>query len=136
MSQIDFIELAKTVVKSRITWIVAAAVVGLLLLAWLLTSVESCRFQSKQDKLKNEVNAKLQTVEQIKAQEANLKEQKAAVIEGIKRDTAELSNSIYGLEQAKEETNKAIANYEKAVNSNSNVDRSAEDILRKLEELK
>lgn len=122
--------------RSRILWVIVAAVVGLGLLAYLLTSVDSCRFQSKQDKLKANVNTAIKEIGNINSQIANLNEKKAEVKEGIKRDTEDLVNSIEGHEAAKKEANQALANYQAAVNSNSNVDRSAEDILKKLEELK
>lgn len=125
----------QNIIRSRVLWIGIACVVGLGVLLYVLSSVDSCRFQSKQDKLKANVNTGLKEIGNINAEIANLNEKKSATVEGIKRDTAELSNSIEGREEAKKETNQALANYEKAINANSNVDRSAEDILRRLEEL-
>lgn len=126
----------KVVFTSRVFWLIVVAVVGLALLAYLLTSVDSCRFQSKQDKLKADVNTAIKEIGNINAQVANLNEKKAEVLEGVKRDTAELVESTAIHEEAKKETNAALANYAKAVNANSNVDRSAAEILKKLEELK
>lgn len=125
----------QAIFTSRILWITVAAIVGLGVLLYLLTSVDSCRFQSKQDKLKANVNTAIQEIGNINTQIANLNERKAEVKEGIKRDTEDLVKSIDGHEEAKKATNAALANYANAVNSNSNVDRSAEDILKKLEEL-
>lgn len=125
----------ENIIKSRLLWIAVACVAGLGLLLYLLSSVDSCRFQSKQDKLKSNVNSALQEISNINSQIANLNERKAEVREGIKHDTEALANSIYGREEAKKETNQAIANFERALNTNSNIDRSAEDILRLMKEL-
>lgn len=124
------------ILTSRVLWIAIACIAALMLFGWLISGVDSCRFESKQDKLKANVNAAVQEIGNINSQIANLNERKAEVKVGIERDTAELVNSVYGHEGAKQATNQALANYNAAVQSNSNVDRSAEDILRKLDELK
>lgn len=126
----------QAIFTSRIFWVIVAAIAGLLLLAYLFASVDSCRFQSRQDKLKADVNSAVKEIGNINSQIANLNERKAEVKEGIKRDTEELVQSIEGHEEAKKATNAALANYNAAVNANSNVDRSAQDILDALEKLK
>lgn len=53
----------------------------------------------------------------------------------INADTQELLKQVYGREEIKAQVNQAIANYQEAVRSNANIDRTAEDLKRKIQEL-
>lgn len=73
----------------------------------------------------------------VNAQIGNLKLKEAELggkLEGLQE---QLTDEVFGLEEVKKETNAAIANYNKALNTNSNVNRSIEDlenVLRRLEQ--
>lgn len=66
---------------------------------------------------------------------SNLEVQKAEKAGELNRDMEQLQKDIFGRDEAKAETNAALANFQKAVNANSNVNRSAEDLERILREL-
>lgn len=68
---------------------------------------------------------------------SNLEVQKAEKRGELNRDMEQLQDNLFGLEEKKAETNAALANFQRAVNSNSNVNRSAEDleeVLRRLDQ--
>lgn len=77
----------------------------------------------------------MQQANVIRSEIANLQNANAQVQANINADTRDYANQTYGREDLKVETNQALANYQKAVNTNSNVDKAAEDLNRVLEKL-
>jgi len=75
-------------------------------------------------------------ISNVKGQISELQQKEAELRVELNRDVETLQNNVYGHETAKGETNKALANYNAAVRSNSNVNATAEDLLKVLEKIK
>jgi uncharacterized membrane protein YhiD involved in acid resistance len=91
--------------------------------------------KSKITKQKEAINAEVDKIANSQQQIIELEKEKSAAQANVNAATEELQKNIFGLDQAKQETNQALANLQRATNSNSNVDRSAEDLKRILERL-
>jgi biopolymer transport protein ExbB/TolQ len=92
-------------------------------------------FKSKVQKQKDEIANSVDEIRDISNQIANLQEQKAGKVAEINAATEQLEKDIFGREEVKAEVNQALANFQRAINSNSNVNRTAEDIEKILEKL-
>lgn len=92
-------------------------------------------FKSKIQKQKDGIASELKEIGNISNQIANLQEKKAAAAANVNTATQELHKDLFGLDEAKKESNQALANLQKAVNANSNVDRTVEDLNKILEKL-
>ncbi len=112
----------------------ALFVIGIAL--WGFSALSDWNYSRGLDKKKEAVNQTVKEISNIDAEIDRLNVNKAEKTGELKRDTEALMKEIYGREELKKETNQAVANYVNAIQNNSNIDRSAEDILRKLEELK
>lgn len=116
-----------------------AIALGLVLLVgvifWISDSYGTWSFGRGQNKAKEQIANTAKEIANIQTEIANLENRKSEKQGELKRDTEALSNSLFGLEEAKKETNAAIANFQKAVNNNSNVNRSLEDLDKVLEKL-
>jgi biopolymer transport protein ExbB/TolQ len=86
-------------------------------------------------KLQENVNSAMVEAANLKQQAANLEVKKVEAQANVNAATKEYQDNVYGREQVKQETNQALANYQKALNTNTNVDRTAEDFEQKLKEL-
>lgn len=87
-------------------------------------------------KEKQKIDNTIQEIANIKAQQANLAEKEAEKRGELKTDMELLANATFGREEAKKEANQALANYNKAVNANTNVNASLKDLENVLEKLK
>jgi len=112
-----------------------ACLASLLVLAWIFAGISDWRFERGIEKKKREVNAKVEHIANIQTQITELEKEKATTQGELNRDMEDLQRNVYGLEEAKAETNAALANFNRAVNSNSNVNATAEDLKRVLEKL-
>lgn len=112
-----------------------ACLAALLVLAWIFAGISDWSFVRGVEKKKREVNAKVEQIANIQTQITELEKEKATTQGELNRDMEELQRNVYGLEEAKAETNAALANFNRAVNSNSNVNATAEDLKRVLEKL-
>lgn len=112
-----------------------ACLAALLVLAWIFAGISDWRFERGVGKKKREVNAKVEQIANIQTQITELEKEKATTQGELNRDMEELQKNVYGLEDAKEESNRALANFNRAVNSNSNVNATAEDLKRVVEKL-
>lgn len=112
-----------------------ACLAALLVLAWIFASVGDWTFNRGVNKQQAEVNAKVEKIANIQTQISDLEKEKAETQGELNRDMEELQKNVYGLEDAKEESNRALANFNRAVNSNSNVNATAEDLKRMVERL-
>lgn len=120
----------------QLVGIIIACLVGLLLLWFLFTKGEEYLWSSGVTKTKEAINANVAEIGNITNQIANLELKREGLKEGVNRDMQDLQKEIFGREEIKTEANQALANYHKAVNANSNVDRTAEDledVLRRLD---
>lgn len=118
--------------------IIAGCAAGVVLIGVVLLAVDKISnwntnrdFNNRKQKIANTVTE----INDLKAKQANLAEQEAEKRGELKRDVEDLANQTYGREDIKRETNAALANYNKAVQSNSNVDATAEDLQRALDKL-
>ena len=119
---------------------VTAAGVGLLILIGLVAfGIDRCGKwnESRADrKTKEQIANTAKEIANISNTISNLELQKAEKQGELNRDMEQLHSDLADREDAKAETNAALANFQKAVNSNSNVNRTAEDleeILRRLD---
>lgn len=112
-----------------------ACLAALLVLAWIFASVGDWTFNRGVNKQQAEVNAKVEKIANLQANIAELEREKAKTQGELNRDMEELQRNIYGLDDAKAESNRALANFNTAVNSNSNVNVTAEDLKRVVERL-
>ena len=88
------------------------------------------------DKDKAKIANTIGNIANINAQISNLEIQKAEQQGELKKDTETLTNSVYGREEAKKEVNAALANFNRALNTNTGVDATAEQIQEALDKLK
>jgi cell division protein FtsL len=115
-------------------------VAGLILLVAILFLFQYCGnywTQRKIDKDKAKIANTVAEISNVKGQISELEQKKAELQGELNRDKEALTNSLFGLDDAKREANQAIANFQKAVNSNTNTNATAqqiEDALRKLEQ--
>lgn len=120
-------------------WKVTAVGVGLLILiGFVAFTVDRCgksRDQKDTDEKKAAINANVAEIGNITNQITNLEVRREGLKEGVNRDMQDLQKDIYGREEAKREANQALANFQRAIDSNSNVNRSAEDLERVLRNL-
>ena len=123
----------ENILKSRVLWIGVAAVVGLMLLGWLLSSVDSCRFESKQDKLRSNVNSLVANIKEREGVIANLKLEQEREKEQVVQQTREYNESVNRTDAAREQTNEALRRLEQPRNGNGNV--SVEELERLLNDL-
>jgi len=128
-----FIEKHLKLIKIIGVLLAALFVIGIAL--WGFSALSDWNYSRGLDKKKEAVNQAVQEISNIDAEIDRLNVNKAEKTGELKRDTEALMKEIYGREEVKKETNQAIANFANAVNSNSNVNRSAQDIQKLLEEL-
>lgn len=125
--------------RVRPHWKLIAVIAGLLvvlgLVLWLFASVDNWSFNRGQRKTKEQIANTAKEIANIQTQITDLEKQKAEKQGELHRDMEQLQKEIYGREEAKQATNAALANFQNAVNSNSNVDRTAEDLERILREV-
>jgi biopolymer transport protein ExbB/TolQ len=81
------------------------------------------------------INAAITEISNINGQIANLQVKKTELQVNINADTQALANQVYGREEIKTEVNKTLANYQKSVNANSNVNATTEDFQKALDKL-
>lgn len=118
-------------------WLIYGGLGLLLILAalFLYQCGDDYIFKSKVQKEKDAIANDLKEIANKSNQITELEKEKAALTANVNTATQELTNSLFGLEDAKKETNQALANLQKAVNSNSNVDRTVEELNKILEKL-
>lgn len=93
-------------------------------------------FKSKLQKQKDEIITDTKEIVNISNQIHELEKAKEAKKVEVNAATEQLNKDLSGHQEAKTEANQALANFQKAVNSNTNVDRTLEDLERVLEKLK
>ncbi len=125
--------------KIRPHWKLIGIALGLLfvlgLVLWLFATYDSWSFNRGQRKTKDKIVNTAQEIANIQTQIGELEKAKAEKHGELQRDMEQLQRDIYGREEAKQTTNAALANFNRAVASNSNVNRTAEDLERILREL-
>lgn len=119
--------------KLTLTGVGLLAVIGGTL--FVIDRCGSYRDRRDIDIKKEAIVNKAQEIANIQTTIANLSEQKAEKQGELKRDVEQLQKDVYGREDTKAETNAALANFNRAVNSNSNANVTAEDLKRILERL-
>lgn len=118
--------------------IVMYCILALILFAGALwaISVFSSKWQDRQIKTgKEKVENTLKEIANIKAEKDRLDVQEAEKRGELKVDLETLSNATYGRNEAKKEADKALANYDQALKTNTNVNATAEDLKNILEKL-
>lgn len=126
---------------SERTWkIIGAAIAGVIILGAVLFGIDRCgTYRANKDtaKAKQKIANTVAEINDIGKTISNLEQKKAEKQGELNRDVETLQNNIYGLDDAKAETNAAIANFQKAVNANTNTNATAqqiEDALKKLDQ--
>lgn len=117
---------------------VGIAIVGLAVLGAVLFGIDRCgTWKANRDiaKDKQKIANTVAEIGNISNQIGNLEQQKAEKQGELNRDVETMANNIYGREDAKTETNRALANFNAALKANANVNATAEDIQRALEKL-
>ena len=92
-------------------------------------------FKSKVQKDKEAIANTAQEIANVSKEIANLQLQKEGLKANLNTATEQLHKDVFGHEEAKKESNQALANLQKAIETNSNVDRTVEDLNRALERL-
>lgn len=75
------------------------------------------------------------TIKNANGEIANLESKKIEATANVNAAVKDLQEATYGLDNAKAETNQALANLNQAVNANANIDATAQDVLKALEKL-
>lgn len=113
----------------------AAGVLLLVLILFAVDKVSNWRTNRDINKQKQKIANTVTEIGTIKDQISSLEQQKAEKQGELQRDVETLANQTYGLEDAKKETNAALANYNRALQTNSNVNATAEDLQRLVDKL-
>lgn len=119
------------------TWLIYGGL-GILLIGvalFLYDCGENAWFKSKVQKQKDEIKAETNKIANISSQIIELEKEKAAATANVNAAAEQLQKDIFGREELKTEANQALANFQRAANSNLNVNRSAEDLEKILERL-
>jgi hypothetical protein len=131
-----FLEKATAIAFSKTGLLILGLIIVLVGSALYITDCGSSYFFNRGvDKLKANVNAAINDAANIKQQEANLEQKKIEANANVNAAVSDLQRQTYGHEQDKAITNQALANFNKALASNSNIDRTAEDLKRQIERL-
>lgn len=130
------IEKGLAIVKAYRIWFIISGLFILLVLVWGLFQWGSdVSRDRKTEKLKANADLAINEVTNLKAQAANIEDKRIEANANVNAAVADYQRETFGREQDKAETNAALANFQKALNANANVDRTAEDLQRKLQEL-
>lgn len=116
-------------------WIAGLAIVLIGAALYMTDCGSTWSFNRGVKKDKEAIANKVDEIKTIESQISELEQQKAEKTGELERDVEEYQRNVFGRDEAKAETNRALANFNAAVNSNSNVDRTAEDLKRILEKL-
>lgn len=114
------------------------AVIGLALLAGVLFGIQQTRSwwgTRKIDKLKANVNSTMGDLKNAQANIAKDKQDEAVQLDRVKSATNAVIEATNSTNAAKTETNRALGNLANAVNANHQVDVTAEDLHKRLQEL-
>jgi biopolymer transport protein ExbB/TolQ len=115
--------------------IVALAILLIFVSIWMYSWGSNYFANRKIKKLQENVNSAMVEAANLKQQAANLEVKKVEAQANVNAATKEYQDNVYGREQVKQETNQALANYQKALNTNTNVDVTAQQLEDKLKEL-
>jgi len=107
----------------------------LILLYLAFTHTEVWWANRTNQKAKDKIANTVANIANINAQVANLQLQDAEQRGELKKDVETLQTQTFGREDAKKETNAALANFNKALASNSNVNATQDDIQKALDKL-
>lgn len=125
--------------RLRPHWKIIATIVGLIVvLGVVLFTIDRCstnrdikRTEEKKEAIKDATNQ----IANVSNQITQLEIEREGLRANVNRDMQQLQKDVFGREEAKREANQALANFMNAVNANTNVDRTAEDLERILREL-
>jgi hypothetical protein len=132
-----FLEKATAIAFSKTGLLILGLIIVLVGSALYITDCGSNYFFNRGiNILQANVNAALQDAANIKQQEANLEQKKIEANANVNAAVTEYQKQVFGHEDAKKETNQALANYNRALATNTNVDATKEDVLKALEKLK
>lgn len=124
---------------SEKTWkIIIAAGVGIIILGAVLFGLDRCgtwRANRGIAKDKQKIANTVAEIGNISNQISDLEKAKAEKQGELTRDVETMQNNVYGLDDAKAETNAALGNYQKAVNANTNTNATAQQIEEALKKL-
>lgn len=120
--------------KGKILIVALAIALGIFAL-FLTDKCGTYHTQRSIDKKTAEIANNMKEISNIDKQISELEGNKAAKKEQIEKDTLELTNTLLMREEDKVATNQALANYNAALRSNSNVNATAEDLERQLRRL-
>lgn len=121
--------------NKRIILIVLGLIALLGLIFFTMKSCQDAGDKSYKDKRIEAINGNLKEIANIESQIQQLEGQKIEKKKQIEEDTKDLANTLAVREDQKAETNQALANFNAAVKANTNVDVSADDLIRRLKEL-
>jgi prefoldin subunit 5 len=96
---------------------------------------ENWAFNHSVNKQKQVIANNIDTIKNANVQIANLEQQKAAAAANVNAAVADYQRQVYGLDNAKAETNQALANLNSAMKANANIDATADDVLKALDKL-
>lgn len=134
--KLDWSAIWESVVKNKIVFIVIGLVIVLGITAlWMTDCGSNWAFNRGQSKLAANANAAIEQAANVKKDEANLQLTKAGVNANLNNAIEDMQQNVYGREEAKKEVNAALANYNKALASNTNVDVTAEQLKAAVERL-
>jgi hypothetical protein len=136
MVKIDWSAVWESMVKHKFWLTIIGLALLLLFVAGYLTQCGgNWMFWRGVKKDKQAIANQMQQADAVRSEIGNLQNVNAQIQTNINADTQALANQVYGREEIKAQTDQALANYQKAVNANSNVDKAAEDLNRVLEKL-
>lgn len=98
------------ILKKKPVYIGLSCLVGLVLLWYLLTQIQSCRVQKATDKQLANINAHLGNIANRADTIANLNTEQAVEKEQVKEETNQHLNDINATEETKKQTNAMLAN--------------------------
>lgn len=120
--------------------LIGSFIFGLVVIGGVLFGIDkrsNWRTTRETNKIKANIANGITKIANIQTQISNLEVQKAETQGELKRDVETYANQTYGREDDKIRTNQALANYNQALKTNTNIDatrQQIEDALKKLDD--
>lgn len=115
--------------------VLGIVLLGVLLLLWLAQWFGGWRTERGLKKDREKIANTVAEISNVNAQIGELNQKKAELQGELNRDVEDMKGKVFGLDETKKEVNAAQANFNAALKANSNIDVTAQDFIKKLEEL-
>lgn len=136
ISKIDWSAIADSAKSNKGKIIICVIALGVILGALFFSDrISSYMTTRKTAKQKANIANGVKQIQQDTAEINKLEGRRDEMRKSVEAETKEFTDNVYGLEDQKAETNKALSNFNTALKSNSNVNATAEDLIRVVDKI-